>query len=254
MPERRLLDQISDVARLRHLSLRTEKAYRNWAKRYIFFHSKRHPREMGGDEVVAFLTHLAVNEKVAASTQNQALNALLFLYRNVLKMELDHLTGAERALPSRHLPVVFTKEEAQAIIAHLKGENRLIVSLLYGSGLRIMEAVRLRVKDIDFERREIIIRDGKGERDRVTMLPNSVATALQLQIEGVKRLHEHDLNVAMARFICRTRWSGNTRTRAETLFGSICFRQRTFQSTREPKKRGDLISPKRTCNVRSSRR
>jgi integron integrase len=193
MPERKLLDQISDVARLRHMSLRTEQAYRNWAKRYIFFHNKRHPREMGAAEVRAFLTHLAVDEKVAASTQNQAFNALLFLYRRVLRIELKDLTGVERALPSRNLPVVFTKEEAQAIITHLKSENRLIVSLLYGSGLRIMEAVRLRVKDIDFKRQEIVIRDGKGEKDRVTMLPNSVAAALRVQVDNVKSLHENDL-------------------------------------------------------------
>jgi integron integrase len=193
MPERKLLDQISDLTRLRHMSLRTEQAYRNWAKRYIFFHDKRHPRELGADEVRAFLTHLAVSEKVAASTQNQAFNALLFLYRHVLKIELTDLTGVERALPSRNLPVVFTKEEANAVITHLKAENQLIASLLYGSGLRIMEAVRLRIKDIDFARHEIIVRDGKGEKDRITMLPASVATALRLQVETVKRLHEHDL-------------------------------------------------------------
>ena len=193
MPERKLLDQISDLARLRHMSLRTEKAYRNWAKRYILFHNKRHPREMGADEVRAFLTHLAVDEKVAASTQNQAFNAILFLYRHVLRMQLECLTGVERALPSRNLPVVFTKDEANAVIAHLKGENKLIASLLYGSGLRIMEAVRLRIKDIDVERGEIIVRDGKGEKDRVTMLPQSIIASLQVQIEGVRRLHEHDL-------------------------------------------------------------
>jgi len=192
MPERKLLDQISDVTRLRHMSLRTEQAYRNWAKRYIFFHGKRHPRELGADEVREFLTHLAVNEKVAAATQNQAFNALLFLYRNVLHIELGGLTGVERPLPSRNLPVVFTKEEAQAVITHLKSENKLIASLLYGSGLRIMEAVRLRIKDVDFSRGEIIVRDGKGEKDRITMLPNSITTALQVQAETVQRLHEHD--------------------------------------------------------------
>jgi len=140
MAERKLLDQVSDVARLRHLSLRTEQAYRTWIKRYIFFHAKRHPRELGVAEVRAFLTHLAVNEHVAAPTQNQAFHALLFLYRQVLKMELPEITGVERAKVSRNLPVVFTKDEAQAVIAQLRGEDRVIVSLLYGSGLRIMEA------------------------------------------------------------------------------------------------------------------
>lgn len=193
MPERKLLNQISDLTRLRHMSLRTEQAYRNWAKRYILFHGKRHPREMGADEVRAFLTHLAVSEKVAASTQNQAFNALLFLYRHVLQIELGGLSGVERALPSRNLPVVFTKEEAQAVITHLKGEHKLIGSLLYGSGLRIMEGVRLRIKDMDFSRGEIMVRDGKGEKDRLTMLPRSLAPQLEVQIESVRRLHEHDL-------------------------------------------------------------
>jgi integron integrase len=193
MAERKLLDQVSDVCRLRHLSLRTEEAYRNWIKRYIFFHNKRHPRDLDAEAVRAFLTHLAVNEHVAASTQNQAFNALLFLYRQVLKMEPLNIKGVERARNSRSLPVVFSKEEANAVIAHLKGDDKLIASLLYGSGLRIMEAVRLRVKDIDFSRGEITVRDGKGEKDRLTMLPRSLAAALQVQIEAVKQLHEHDL-------------------------------------------------------------
>src|SRR5438876_313943 len=193
MAERKLLDQVSDVARLRHLSLRTEQAYRTWIKRYILFHHKRHPRELGATDVRSFLTHLAVNEHVAAATQNQAFHALLFLYRQVLKIELPEITGVERAKISRHLPVVFTKEEANALIAHLRGEDKLIVSLLYGAGLRIMEAVRLRVKDIDFARYEIMVRDGKGEKDRLTMLPHSLAPALQVQLETVRQLHDHDL-------------------------------------------------------------
>jgi len=193
MPERKLLDQVRDVARLRHLSLRTEQAYIAWIKRYIFFHQKRHPRDLGAEDVRTFLTHLAVDGKVAASTQNQAFHALLFLYRQVLKLELANIAGVERAQISRNLPVVFTKEEAQAVIAHLKGENKLIASLLYGAGLRIMEAVRLRVKDIDFARQEITIRDGKGEQDRLTMLPQTLAPALQVQIAAVRDLHEHDL-------------------------------------------------------------
>src|SRR5262249_18139885 len=155
------------------LSLRTEQAYRNWIKRYIFFHGKRHPRELDAEAVRAFLTHLAVNDRVAASTQNQAFNALLFLYRQVLKMEYN-LANLQPARHSRSLPVVFTKAEATAIIARMRGARRLIVGLLYGSGLRIMEAVRLRVKDIDFAREEIVVRDGKGEKHRVTMLPKAL--------------------------------------------------------------------------------
>lgn len=193
MPEPKLLDRVTEVARLRHLSLRTEQAYRTWIKRYIFFHHKRHPQDLGTDEVRAFLTHLAVKEQVAAATQNQAFHALLFLYRQVLKIHLPEITGVERAKVSRNLPVVFTKEEASAVIAHLRGTDKIIVSLLYGAGLRIMEAVRLRVKDLDFSRFEITVRDGKGEKDRLTMLPQSLATALQVQIENVKHLHDHEV-------------------------------------------------------------
>src|ERR1051326_3928716 len=192
MSEPKLLDKVIEVARLRHLSLRTEQAYRTWIKRYIVFHGKRHPKNLGTDELRAFLTHLAVNENVAATTQNQAFHALLFLYRQVLKIDLPEITGVERARVSRNLPVVFTKEEASAVITHLQGADKLIVSLLYGSGLRIMEAVRLRIKDLDFSRFEITVRDGKGEKDRLTMLPRSLRAALQVQIENVRHLHEHD--------------------------------------------------------------
>ncbi|MEO8436007.1 MAG: integron integrase [Pyrinomonadaceae bacterium] len=193
MAERKLLDQVRDVARLRHLSLRTEESYRAWIKRFILFHGKRHPRDLDAEAVRAYLTHLAVEGNVAASTQNQAFNALIFLYRQVLKVEPPRIEGVERARQSKNLPVVFTKEEANSVIAHLKGDHRLIASVLYGSGLRIMEAVRLRVKDIDFSRNEITVRDGKGENDRLTMLPQSLKPALAVQVEAVRRLHEEDL-------------------------------------------------------------
>jgi site-specific recombinase XerD len=160
MAPRKLLDQVSDVARFRHLSLRTEQAYRNWIRRFILFHGKQHPRNLGAEAVRAFLTHLAVNEHVSASTQNQAFNALLFLYRQVLQQEVPKIEGVERARHSRRLPVVFTRDESNAVISQIKGAKGLIVGLLYGSGLRIMEAVRLRVKDIDFGREEIMVRDG----------------------------------------------------------------------------------------------
>jgi integron integrase len=193
MTNRKLLDQVSDIARFRHLSLRTEEAYRNWIKRFIYFHGKRHPRDMNADAVRSFLTYLAVNEHVAASTQNQAFNALLFLYKRVLQMDLPDIEGVERARHSRRLPVVFTKAESNAVIAQMKGARQLIVGLLYGSGLRIMEAVRLRVKDIDFHRQEILVRDGKGEQDRVTMLPRALKPRLKLQIDAVQGLHKKDL-------------------------------------------------------------
>ena len=193
MPERKLLEQVSDIARFRHLSLRTEQAYLMWIKRYILFHQKRHPKDLNDDHIRQFLTHLPVNDHVAAPTQNQAFHALLFLYRHVLKRESPEIKGVERAPETRSLPVVFTKEEANAVIAHMRGEEKLIASLLYGSGLRIMEAVRLRIKDLDFGRNEVTVRDGKGEKDRLTMLPHSVALALQVQVEAVKQLHEHDV-------------------------------------------------------------
>jgi len=193
MTPRKLLDQVSDVARFRHLSLRTEQAYRSWIKRFILFHGKRHPRDLDAAAVRAFLTHLAVNEHVAASTQNQAFNALLFLYKQVLQIKFPDISGVERARQSRRLPVVFTKAESNAVISQIKGAKGLIVGLLYGSGLRIMEAVRLRVKDLDFGREEITVRDGKGERDRMTMLPQALKHRLQVQVEAVRKLHQEDL-------------------------------------------------------------
>jgi integron integrase len=193
MVKKKLLDQVTEVARFRHLSLRTEQAYRNWIKRFILFHHKRHPRELDADAVRTFLTHLAVNDHVAASTQNQAFNALLFLYRQVLQMALPKIEGVERARQSRKLPVVFTKPEANAVIAQMRGEPQMIAGLLYGSGLRIMEAVRLRIKDIDFSREEIRVRDGKGEQDRVTMLPRALKHRLTQQVLAVRKVHDYDL-------------------------------------------------------------
>ncbi|HBB98232.1 MAG TPA: integron integrase [Blastocatellia bacterium] len=193
MAERKLLDQVSDVARFRHLSLRTEETYRSWIKRYILFHHKRHPRELGAQGVRSFLTHLAVTEHVSASTQNQAFNALLFLYRQVLQMDAPDIEGVERARFSRKLPVVLTKEECAAMLAAMNGLPHMVVGLLYGSGLRIMEAVRLRVKDLEFSRNEIRVRDGKGERDRITMLPHTLKEPLRRQIDCVRQLHQRDL-------------------------------------------------------------
>jgi integron integrase len=193
MPERKLLDQVSDLARLRHLSLRTEQAYRNWIKRFILFHGKRHPRELDAAAVRAFLTHLAVNDHVAAATQNQAFNALLFLYKQVLQVDFPDIGNVIRAQRSRRLPVVFTKAEARSVISQMKGARRLIAELLYGSGLRIMEAVRLRIKDIEFERNAITVRDAKGEKQRITVLPQTLKPRLRAQVEAVRRLHQLDL-------------------------------------------------------------
>lgn len=165
-----LLDQVRARLRVKHYSIRTEDQYVYWIRRFILFHRKRHPRDMGAAEVEAFLSDLAVNGQVAASTQNQALSALLFLYREVLEAALPWLDNLTRAKPSRHLPVVLTPAEVRAVLDRMDGTHGLMGRLLYGTGMRLMECVRLRVKDVDFGRNEVLIRDGKGAKDRVTML------------------------------------------------------------------------------------
>ena len=189
----KFLDQVRGKIRLKHYSIRTEQAYVDWIKRYILHFDKRHPRELGAAEVEAFLTHLAVAGNVAAATQNQAKSALLFLYREVLETELPWLDNVERARAPKRLPVVLTREEVQGVLGRLTGTHWLIASLLYGAGLRIMEGLRLRVKDVEFSRREILVRDGKGFKDRVTMLPAALAAPLAEHLERVKALHGRDL-------------------------------------------------------------
>lgn len=189
----RLLDQVRDRLRMKHYSIRTEQCYVDWIKRFIRFHDKRHPREMGAAEVEAYLTHLAVANKVSASTQNQAKSALLFLYREVLEQQLPWLDKVTQAKVPTRLPVVLTIAEVQAVLKRLSGTHWLIASLLYGAGLRLMEAVRLRVKDVEFTQRELIVREGKGAKDRVTMLPESVIEPLKRHLAKVKALHAQDL-------------------------------------------------------------
>jgi integron integrase len=195
----RLLDQVRDTLRLKHYSIRTEETYIGWIKRYILFHDKRHPKDMGEIEIKTFLTNLAVNKNVAASTQNQAFNALLFLYREVLKQEFGQLNDVVRAKKPRKLPVVFTKEEVRLIINQLEGTKWLMAQLMYGAGLRVMECVRLRVKDIDFSYRQIVVRDGKGGNDRVTMLPEIVIEPLKRHLEKVKTTHTLDLSAGFGK-------------------------------------------------------
>lgn len=193
MQKPKLLDSVRAVARVRHLSLRTEQAYSDWIRRFILFHKKRHPEQMGAEEIRQFLSHLAVAGKVSASTQNVALCALLFLYRDVLQVELLYVEGIQRAKRPTRVPVVFTRQEVERLLVQLSGTYGLLVRLLYGSGLRLMEAVRLRVKDLDFEYTEILVRDGKGEKDRRTILPRPLVEPLRHQLERVKLLHEKDL-------------------------------------------------------------
>lgn len=189
----KLLDQVQNTIRLKHYSIRTEQSYIQWIKRFIIFHNKRHPKDMGEKEITEFLTHLAVRENVSSSTQNQALCALLFLYREVLQEDIGWLDDIERAKRSKRLPVVFTREEAKKILLRLEGTKWLMASLLYGTGLRLMECVRLRVKDVDFSYNHIVVREGKGDKDRITMLPESLKKPLQLQMSRVKEIHEEDL-------------------------------------------------------------
>jgi len=192
-PKPRLLDRVRQAIGTRHFSLRTDKAYVHRIKRYLFFHGKRHPAEMGAAEVAAFLTSLAVQGKVAVSTQNQALSALLFLYREVLGVELPWLDNVVRAKRPVHLPVVLSREEVRAVLQRLDGVPRLMTVLLYGAGLRLLECCRLRVKDVDFATNQLTIRDGKGHKDRATMVPASVKADLSAHLEHMRRQHEGDL-------------------------------------------------------------
>ena len=187
------MDQVRSAIRVHHFSRRTEEAYAGWIRRFIIFHGKRHPKDLGSPEITSFLSSLAVRNHVSASTQNQALAALLFLYREVLRQELPWLDGIARAKPSRRLPVVLTRDEVRRVMAQLAGTARLMAMILYGTGMRIMECCTLRIKDIDLERNQITVRCGKGAKDRVTLLPASTKAALRAQIESVRRLHDEDL-------------------------------------------------------------
>ena len=198
MQKPKLLDQVRHTIRLKNYSYRTEKAYVHWIKRYIFFHGKRHPTEMGTAEVEGFLTHLAVEGNVAASTQNQALSALLFLYNQVLNQPIGHVEVTWAKKPVR-LPIVLTRGEVQAVIQQLTGVPLLVVQLLYGGGLRLTESLRLRVQDVDFGQKLLVVRDGKGQKDRTTTLPDTIASALKRHLQQVKQQHHQDLQKGYGR-------------------------------------------------------
>lgn len=186
------LNRVRDALRVRRRSLHTERAYLRWIKRFILFHDKCHPQEMGAREVEAFLTHLAADRAVAASTQNQARSALVFLYREVLEQQLGGLDDVATAARPKRLPVVFTRQEVRAVLSRMKGPNALVARLLYGAGLRLIEALRLRVKSLDFAQNQILVRDGKGQKDRRTMLPEALHPPLKSHLQRVQRLHEDD--------------------------------------------------------------
>jgi integron integrase len=189
----RLLNRVRAAVRLRHYSLRTEEAYVAWVRRFILYHGKRHPLEMGAAEINAFLTHLAVEGHVSASTQNQAFSALLFLYQKVLEIEPGRIAGVVRAKRPQRLPVVLTRDEVRQLLGRLEGTYRLMALLLYGAGLRLIECLRQRVKDVDWGQNQIVVRDGKGGKDRRTMLPQAVKRELAEHLRRVKALHERDL-------------------------------------------------------------
>jgi integron integrase len=188
----KLLDRLRHACRLRHYSIRTEEAYHDWCKRFILFHGKRHPQEMGAAEINAFLTHLAVQGHVSASTQNQAFSAILFLYQKVLEVDPGMIAGVIRAVRPKRLPVVLTRSEIDCVLAELQHPYRLVAQILYGSGLRLLEALRLRVQDLDFQRQEILVRHGKGGKDRRTMLPRSLVPELRAHLVTVRDLHTRE--------------------------------------------------------------
>jgi len=194
MPKSQLLEKMRAEIRLRHYSLRTEQSYIHWVRRFILFHNKRHPAEMGEREVTAYLTHLAVDRKVSASTQNQALSAILFLYRQVLDIKLEWLDEVIRAKRPQHLPVILSRKEINILLDEIPGTNGLIARLLYGTGMRKMECLRLRIQDMDFSYRQITVRSGKGEKDRVTLMPDCLTDSLQEHLARVRRLHRMDID------------------------------------------------------------
>ena len=215
----RLMDQIRGAIRLRHYSFRTEQSYVYWIKKFIFFNGTRHPQEMGENEIRRFLSHLATDKNVSASTQNQALFAILFLYRAVLRQPCEWIEGIERARRPIHIPVVFTRQEVRTVLSLLgPGSKWIMGNLLYGAGLRLMECLSLRVKDIDFDYSQLIIRDGKGSKDRVTMLPTITKEPLKIQLQKVKALHDTDLKEGYGRvwlpYRVKTKYP-----KAETEFG-----------------------------------
>lgn len=200
-PPPRLLDQVRQAIRARRYSRRTEEAYVGWIRKFIVFHGKQHPRELDATHVTAFLTSLAVRDRVSASTQTQALSAVVFLYRVVLRLDLGELASVPRARPSTHVPVVLSPGDVRKVLAVLCGAPKIVASLLYGAGLRLQECLELRVKDIDFDRREITVRRGKGQKDRRVMLPEAVCGPLAHHLASVKRLHDKDLAAGFGRVV-----------------------------------------------------
>ncbi len=247
----KLFDQIRDRLRLKHYSLRTEQAYVQWSKRYIFFHGKRHPAEMGKPEIEAFLTSLAVDRQVSASTQTQALSALLFLYKEVLGIEFPWLTEVTRAKRTARLPTVLNQEEVRALMARVDDPLMdLIVRLLYGTGMRLLEGLRLRVKDVDFSRNEIVVREGKGSKDRVTMLPGSLSDRLRAHLAVVKAQHDADLALGKGEVWLPDALALKYPNAPKEWLGSMCFRLPAFPWTRVQGWCGGIMWMTNGCSAR----
>ncbi len=193
MPEPKLLDKVRTDLRSKHYSRKTETAYTNWIKRFILFHNKRHPKDMGAEEIKAFINNLVTNHHVSSATQSQALQGILFLYKNILTKDVGWIENIKRSSRVKHLPVVLSKKEVEQVFKNLDGTNKIIVSLLYGSGLRLAEALNLRIKDIDFDYKQILVRDGKGEKDRHSILPDSIFPELKKHLNSVYLKHKQDL-------------------------------------------------------------
>ncbi len=246
----KLLDQVRQAIRARHYSKRTEQTYADWIKRFILFHGKRHPSEMGEPEINQFLTDLAINKRVSASTQNQALSALLFLYQHVLKKPLEWIDPAVRAKKPKHLPVVLTKEEVKAIIQLMEGGPRLVATLLYGAGLRLNECLELRFKDIDFTKDQILVRDGKGQKDRITTLPTSVKKLLLAHLRDVYRLHRKDLREGFGRVVLPMHWPESILTRTGSGDGNGHSRRRLVTLIKKQGSNAGIIFMRLSCRRR----
>lgn len=231
-PPPRLLDSMRDIIRIKHYSLRTEESYLHWVRRFIYFHGKRHPRELGAREVTAFLNHLVKSRDIAAATQNQALSALLFLYREVLDVPLAWLDGLERAKRPARVPTVLSTEEIAALLSRMTGTKWLMASLLYGAGLRLRECLTLRVKDVDFDYRQLIVRQGKGAKDRRTLLPDLVVEPLKAHLLRAKASTRKTLPTATAMSSCPMRSKSNTRAPASNGTGSSSFLRTNSRPTR----------------------
>jgi integron integrase len=250
----KLLDQVRQLMRLRHYSLRTEEAYVGWIRRYILFHGKRHPRELDERHVSEFLSSLAINGRVAASTQNQALNALLFLYKEVLRRELGFVGNALRVKLPPKVPVVLSPDEVRAVLSHLDGQYRLMAQLLYGSGLRLLECLRLRVKDVDLHYLHITVRDPKGGRERKTMLPVSLAASLRQHLEKVKRQHEQDVAQGFGSVYLPGALERKMPSASREWAGNTCSPLNAAQSIHAPELNGGITQMKRTYKTPLRRR